>query len=67
VQKIHLQDRQLSGHEVDVELLVFASVAAENLGIPLPLFVNQALQEKLLSLMDKGALPSGKDSNDGGI
>ncbi|BAU77390.1 hypothetical protein KF707C_p10 (plasmid) [Metapseudomonas furukawaii] len=38
--------------ELDEGLIVLASLAAERMGIPLPLFVNQALQEKLLRLMD---------------
>ncbi len=51
--KKHLKDRHLSMNELDEGLMVFASLAAEKLGIPLPLFVNQALQEKLLGLIDE--------------
>lgn len=50
--KKYLKDRHLDMNKLDEGLMVFASLAAEKLGIPLPLFVNQALQEKLLGLID---------------
>lgn len=61
--KKHLKDRHFSMNELDEGLMVLASLAAEKLGIPLPLFVNQALQEKLLGLIDeKQGPPEGERS-----
>lgn len=63
--KKHLKDRHLSMNELDEGLMVLASLAAEKLGIPLPLFVNQALQEKLLGLIDeKHGTPGEERSED---
>lgn len=44
---------KLKMSELDEGLIILSSLAAEQLGIPLPLFVNQALQEKLLRLMER--------------
>lgn len=53
-----IEDRALSSDEMDQGLLALASLAAEKLGITLPLFVNQALHEKLLKLSTElGAEP----------
>ena len=58
-----IEDRALNSDEMDQGLLALASLAADKLGITLPLFVNQALHEKLLKLgaeMDaKPAKPTG--------
>ena len=63
--KKHLKDRRLSMNELDEGLMVLSSLAAEKLGIPLPLFVNQALQEKLLGLIDeKQGTPGEERSED---
>lgn len=63
--KKHLKDRHISMNELDEGLMVLASLAAEKLGIPLPLFVNQALQEKLLGLIDeKQGTPGEERSED---
>lgn len=63
--KKYLKDRHLSMNELDEGLMVLSSLAAEKLGIPLPLFVNQALQEKLLGLIDeKHGTPGGERSED---
>lgn len=59
-----IEDRYLNRNEVDEGLLVLASMAAEKLGIPLPLFVNQALQEKLLRHIDERPATQGGDRGD---
>lgn len=48
----HLKGRQLNTQQLDEGLITLASLAAEKMGISLPLFVNQALQEKLLKMID---------------
>lgn len=63
--KKHLKDRHLSMNELDEGLMVLASLAAEKLGIPLPLFVNQALQEKLLGLIDEKQGTPGEERSEG--
>lgn len=50
--KKKVEDAKLRMSELDDGLIILSSLAAEKLGIPLPLFVNQALQEKLLRMMD---------------
>lgn len=50
--KKKVEEAKLRMSELDDGLIILSSLAAEKLGIPLPLFVNQALQEKLLRMMD---------------
>lgn len=52
------EEVKLRMSELDEGLIILSSLAAEKLGIPLPLFVNQALQEKLLRLMDRADPPT---------
>lgn len=55
--KKKVEDVKLRMKELDEGLIILSSLAAEKMGIPLPLFVNQALQEKLLRMMDKAEPP----------
>ena len=56
--KKKVEDAKLRMSELDEGLIILSSLAAEKMGIPLPLFVNQALQEKLLRMMDKAEPPA---------
>lgn len=47
-----IKDRPVNTEELDSALLTFAALAAEKQGITLAAFINLALQEKLLSLVD---------------
>lgn len=54
-----LKERQLSSQQLDLGLITMASLAAEKMGVTLPLFINQALQEKLIGMID---VPSDKEA-----
>jgi len=56
--KKKVEEAKLRMSELDEGLIILSSLAAEKMGIPLPLFVNQALQEKLLRMMDKAEPPA---------
>ncbi|MBC2385276.1 hypothetical protein HF209_30440 [Pseudomonas sp. WS 5096] len=56
--KKKVEEAKLRMSELDEGLIILSSLAAEKMGIPLPLFVNQALQEKLLRMMDKADPPA---------
>lgn len=56
--KKKVEEAKLRMSELDEGLIILSSLAAEKMGIPLPLFVNQALQEKLLRMMDKAESPA---------